>query len=204
MGNEKARHELSNKFEENNPTLYGQNIKIVAQETYLGEELGISVSDSVSLTIKKRTGLVKKSIYEIKTVVEDLRSKVVGGIKTGIQLWESCVIPFLLYNSSTWVEIKDKDLQELSKLQRLFLNTLLGVKNCPGALMLWDLGVLDMPMRIWKEKLILYHHIACLPETAVAHQMMKVQEDLHFPSLRDDLEGFLAKFEVHNVNKKCL
>ena len=35
----------------------------------------------------------------------------------------------------------------------------------------------------------------------MAHQMMKIQEYLHFPSLRDDLVGFLAKFEVHNVTE---
>ena len=184
---------------ENNPTLYGEKVKVVEQETYLGDEIGRSVAESVSLTIKKRIGLATKAIFEIKAVVEDLRSTVVGGIKTGIMLWESCVVPFLLYNSSTWLEIRENDLKVLTKLQRLFLNTLLAVRNCPAPLMLWDLGVLDMPLRILKEKALLYHHIACLPESSVAHQMMKIQESLHFPSLRDDLDRFLCKFEVQDA-----
>ena len=141
-------------------------------------------------------GLVKKAIFEIKSVVEDCRSKVVGGIHTGLLLWESCVVPFLLYNSST---SRKADLELLSKVQRLFLNSILGVKNCPASLMLWDLKMLDMPMRILREKLLLYHHISCLPKNTVAHQMMVAQERFCFPSLRNEISGFLSKFGVVDV-----
>ena len=119
------------------------------------------------------SGLVKKSIFEIKAVVEDCRSTVVGGIKTIILLWESCVLPFLLYNCSTWLQMKDGDMEILCKLQRLFLNSLLGVRNCPSALMLWDLAMLDMPLRVLREKLLLYHHICSLPETSLAFQILE-------------------------------
>ena len=71
--------------------------------------------------------------------MEDARSAVVGGIQTGLVLWRTCVLPYLLYNSSTWFQMKKSDLEMLSKLQRLFLNTLLAVKNCPAVMMMWDL-----------------------------------------------------------------
>ena len=87
----------------------------------------------------------------------------------------------------------------LSKIQRLFLNVLLGVKNCPSSLILWDLGMMDMQIRILREKLILYHHISCLPKTAIAHQIMKTQDRLNFPSLRQEILPFLAKFGVSDV-----
>ena len=67
-------------------------------ESYLGEVIGLSVSDSFSLTIKKRTGLAKKSILEIKSIVENWRSQTFGGIQVGLMLWESCVIPSLVSN----------------------------------------------------------------------------------------------------------
>ena len=101
FGKRKAREELRMKFEEVIPTLYGEKVTIKDQETYLGDQLGFRVAESVSLTIKKRIGLIKKSIYEVRAVVEDCRSKVIGGIKSGVLLWESCLIPFLLYNCST-------------------------------------------------------------------------------------------------------
>ena len=63
IGKRKAREKLLNEFEEQNPTIYGEKVKISKQETYLGDELGLSVSESASLTIKKRSGLVRKAIY---------------------------------------------------------------------------------------------------------------------------------------------
>ena len=61
---------MRKKFEENPPTLYGEPMKESEHESYLGEEIGLSVSDSITLTIRKRIGLVKKSIFEIKSIVE--------------------------------------------------------------------------------------------------------------------------------------
>ena len=43
-------------------------------ESYLGEEIGLSLSDCITLTIKKRVNLVKKSIFEIKSIVENAKS----------------------------------------------------------------------------------------------------------------------------------
>ena len=46
-------------------------MKLEKQGTYLGEDVGVSVSESVMLTINKRIGLVIKGIFEIKSVMED-------------------------------------------------------------------------------------------------------------------------------------
>ena len=114
VGKTKAREKLKEEFEENPPYLYGVKVEIADQETYLGDEFGKSVSDSISLTIRKREGLVRKSIIDIKRIVEDHRSKVMGSIKTGLLLWEMCVIPYLLNNASTWLEIKQSDMDVLN------------------------------------------------------------------------------------------
>ena len=118
---------MSEDFIEDPPLLFGEPVKLVLSESYLGDELGSSVSDSITFTINKRVGLAKKSIFEIKNIVEDCRSQVAGGIKTGLLLWESCTIPFLLFNCSTWLKIKQSDIETLSKIQNLFLTTLLQV-----------------------------------------------------------------------------
>ena len=69
LGKKKARESLIVRFDDNNPTLYGEKVKIVEEETYLGDQLAVSASESISRTIKKRIGLVKRGIYEIKAVV---------------------------------------------------------------------------------------------------------------------------------------
>ena len=71
MGKKKERTALEIFLIENPPKLYDIPINIKSQGTYLGDELGLTVSDSVTLTINKRIGIVKKSIFEIKFIIED-------------------------------------------------------------------------------------------------------------------------------------
>ena len=86
MGEEKARKKMLDDFSRNPPTLYQIPVQIKEQWSYLGGELGKNVSDCVTLTLNKRIGLVKKSIFEIKRIMEDCCSKVVGGIKSALVL----------------------------------------------------------------------------------------------------------------------
>ena len=106
MGAKKARDDLIIKFEESPSKLYGENLKLVSSESYLGDQIGFNTSESVTLTIDKRIGLAKKSVFEIKKNIEDSRSKVTGGIKTGLLLWNSCIVPFLMNNCSSWIKMK--------------------------------------------------------------------------------------------------
>ena len=108
---------------------------IESQGTYLGEEIGGSVKESVTLTLNKRLPLVKKSIFKIKHVINDCRCKVVVEIKSGLLLWNSCLIPYLYNNASTWMETSKKDIERLLKIENLFLNSLLNVYKCPAPVM---------------------------------------------------------------------
>ena len=87
LGSKKARSTLEEDFMNNPPMLYGKKMQIKKQGTYLGEEIRGSLSESVTLTINKRIGLVRKSIFEIKHIIEDCRSQVVGGIQCGLLFW---------------------------------------------------------------------------------------------------------------------
>ena len=66
--------------------------------------------------------------------------------------------------------------------------------------MLWDLGLIPMHFRILKEKLLLYHHLFTLPQSSLAHQVLLQQELLHLPSLKDEVKGFLQKYEVSDLS----
>ena len=199
LGKTKARIELEEKFSQNPPLLYGQPLAVNHKGTYLGDELSKSVSESISLTIKKRIGLTKRAIFEIKRIVEDVRSKAVGGILSGVLLWTSSVLPYLLGNCSTWFCMKKSDLDQLSKLQNLFLNVLLGVQHCPVPLMMWDLKLLLIPLRILKSKLLLYQHISHLSDSDISHRVLVQQQRLQLPGLYEDVSRFLNKYEVIDI-----
>ena len=199
LGKGKARTALEEKFLENPPLLYGKPLSIKSQGTYLGEEIGGSLSNCITLTVNKRIGLVKKSIFEIKHVIEDCRSKVAGSIQTGLLLWESCLASYLFNNASTWMDISRKDVNRLIKIQNLFLNMLLGVYKCPSVMMYWDLKMLTVPMRLLKMKLNLYHHIECQDKKAISFQMMQIQKKLKLPSLHWEVLPFLNKHQILDV-----
>ena len=192
LGAKKAREDLLNEFIDTPPTLYGEPVKIVMSGTYLGDELGSTVSESVTLTIEKRMGLAKKAVFDIKNIVEDCRSQVIGGINTGLLLYETSLIPFLLFNSSCWLQMKQSDIDKLQKLQNLFYSTLLQVHKSSVFSLHWELGALLIPMRILKEKVLLYWHISSLSENALAKTMMKI---------KDGIQSFLNESEIYDVEK---
>ena len=66
-------------------------------------------------------------MYDIRTVIEDCRSMVCGGMKAGIDIWEAAVLPKLLFNSSCWLDISTTTMQELESLQLDFYRCLLAV-----------------------------------------------------------------------------
>ena len=94
---------MENLFHENPPLLYGEKLNMDKHETWLGEEIGGSLTDCITLTLNKRIPLIRKAIFEIKHVIEDCRSRIVGGIQTGLLLWNSCLVP-LLYNNGCRAE----------------------------------------------------------------------------------------------------
>ena len=65
--------------------------------------------------------------------------------------------------------------------------------------MYWDLSVLTMHNRILKEKLLLFYHISCLPESAVARQVIEIQQHLHLRGLFEEVEGFLNRHKIVDI-----
>ena len=103
LGNKRNRCAIMEALVEKPVTLCGQNMKVVETYTYLGDQIsGLGLNESVMATILKRKGLVCKSIREIRSMIDDCRVNVVGGICAGIQVWELAVIPYLLNNCDTW------------------------------------------------------------------------------------------------------
>ena len=80
----KVRGDMENKLAQNPPLLYGKKMKQVKVEKYLGEQISSGgLAESVTATVNKRTGRVLQSIFEIRTMIDDCRSHVTGGIMTG-------------------------------------------------------------------------------------------------------------------------
>ena len=95
-------------------------------EAYLGDILSSQgLRASTDASIRDRAAKVKGSIYELRSLVEDFRMQVVGGMTAAIDLYESCIVSSLLTNSGTWTEIGDSEIELLDEKQNNFCRALL-------------------------------------------------------------------------------
>ena len=110
LGNKKETKKIDTQLNETPHLLCGTEMKRETKTKYLGDVLSSNgLADSVSETVKARTGLAMKSIYEIRSVIDDCRSSICGGLSTGLLIWESAVVPRLLYNSEVWINVQEKN-----------------------------------------------------------------------------------------------
>ena len=97
IGSHSARKAIDDELLERPVTLCGQVMKKFQEAKYLGDWISEKgLSESVACTVKKRKGFAIASIHEIRSVIDDCRSNLCGGIQVGLDIWEIGVIPMLL------------------------------------------------------------------------------------------------------------
>ena len=86
-----------------------EEIKIREKDTYLGDILHEGgLSQSVKATVDKRHGRTLSAIIEVSAILNDYRIDSIGGLKAGLDIIELAVIPSLLHNAETWIEMDSK------------------------------------------------------------------------------------------------
>ena len=79
------------------------------------------LTDSVYQTILAREGNISGAHLEASQIVNYWRSKVVGGFVSAIFLLEACVIPRLLYGSSTWIKMNAVAVSQINNIQNWYI-----------------------------------------------------------------------------------
>ena len=204
IGNKKTTEMLSNELELCPLTLYGKPMKRKISEKYLGDSIHQGgVADSVEATVKERCAKMFAAHKEIKAIVEDCRSTTLGGLKVGIDIWETAYIPSLLNNSSTWMEIKQSTIDKLEDLQNALYQSLLDVPHTtPKAALIWEVGGTKIKYRIMMNKLIFMNHIIHLEDDALAKQVQYAQQKYNVKGLSQEVEGFIKELELPNCMKE--
>ena len=99
----------------------------------------------VEATVAERLGKIKAGIREIISVVDDFRSQMICGSLGAFDLWEASVLPALMYNSETWIDINQKTVDILDECQRCFVRMLLRVpESTPKPSLLLETGLMAM------------------------------------------------------------
>ena len=178
-------------------------MKEVDSEKYLGDYIStFGATDTALTTVKKRHSKAMNAIREIKTVIEDCRAEVVGGILTGLEIWEVAVIPYLINNCDTWAYMPQTALDILDSVQNQFLRSLLATpRGSPTPALLWETGTSTMANRVLKRKLIFVHHLMNLPEDSLANECAIIQERLSFPGLISEMKDFLKGLDLPDMRE---
>ena len=159
--------------------------------------LGVPVAE----TVEAREGKIRGACLEVSQLVNDWRSRAVGGMETALMLWESCCIPSLLNGAGTWTDITSETEKKLNKTQSWFLRLVFQIgQGAPLASLLWDSGFLEMGLRIKIEKLLLVLHIRNLTENSLARQIYEEQKKLNWPGLAAETAAICLELNIEDCN----
>ena len=206
FGSKKQKEKASEELKRN-PMICGEfEVEEKQYEKWLGQVISVQgLDDSVVKTVEAREGKIKGACQEIAEIVNDWRSRVAGGMESALLLWEACVVPSLLAGAGTWVEMSATTTKKLNNIQLSFLRLVLQVgPGAPLASLLWDNSLLDMGLRIWREKLMLLFHIRSLEAKSLARITYEEQIHQQWPGLAREGDEICTELEIDSVHSSQL
>ena len=134
-----------------------QKMKRTGEYRYLGEYITDKrvETTTVDKRIKEANGIMNEILAVVSLPeIENRR------IEIGIKLAGACLDSKLLYNSETWIRIKNSDIKKLESAQYNFYKRLIRVPTgTPNIAITMELGILPMEYKIQKRKLMEYQRL---------------------------------------------
>ena len=198
FGKGKPLEKLNNELKETPLTLYGQKMIQKKKEKYLGDFLhGGGLAASVRATVEARAISLRSGAAEVRSIVEDCRSRCLGGLEVGLEIFEIAYIPALMNNAQSWIDIDKDTIGMLEDLQCNFLRILLATPaSTPRAALVWDCGTLKMKFRIMQMKLNFLHCILTQSEDSLAHQILCEQKTRNYPGLVQECGQYIRDLRI--------
>ena len=159
------------------------------------------LADCVIATIKDREPKVRAACYEAAAIVDDWRSQCVGGFCSAIDLFELAILPSLLYNSDTWVQMPKVAEEMLENIQLFFVRLVLRVPpGTPKIALRSETGLMSMKLRVWKAKCMLVHHLKGLEDDTLAKMIYEEQRRNNWPGLAAEVSEICADLGIEDTN----
>ena len=76
--------------------------------------------------------------------------------------------------------------------------------GAPLALLLFETEMLDMGLRVWREKLMLVLHLRSLGESSLARQIYEEQPSQKWPGSAGEADQICKELEIENENSTRL
>jgi hypothetical protein len=206
VGSKKQKDQIRAELEAR-PLMCGEvEMHMVEADKWLGQQLsGGGLGQSVAATVAAREGRVRGACLEIADIVEDWRTQAVGGMETALVLWEACCVPNLLHGAGTWMEMSTETEKKMNSLQNWFVRLMLRVgPGAPTASLCWDTGLMDMGLRVWKEKLLMVLYIRSLGEETLARRIYNEQKAKQWPGLSRETTKICQDLDIEDANETSI
>ena len=123
-------------------------------------------------------------------------------METALVLWERCCIPSLLHGAGTWTKVSVATIQKLNKLQQWFIRLVLQVgPGAPVAALGWETGLMEMGLRVAKEKVMMVLHLRQLGEQTLAGSIYREQVARGWPGLAQEVKEICKDLQIEDANK---
>ena len=173
-------------------------MKEVKNLKFLGDIISTTPEESIHKTVLKRQAIVKQTIIEIRTIIEDTRASNIGGINLAFDLWET-VISSLLYNAETWLNIPKKTIKLLKNIFSCFYSCIFRIgRGTPIVNYYWQVGSLTVENIILQKKLMYWFHIKNLPDESLVKEVLEKQEEKGLFCLTTEIREDLEEMKVTN------
>jgi hypothetical protein len=111
----------------------------------------------------------------------------------------------MLHGAGTWVEISPETEKRLNALQNWFVRLMLRVgPGAPTASLCWDTGLLDMGLRVWREKLRMILSLRSLGEGTLARRIYEEQRARQWPGLAREATQICEELGIEDCNVTSL
>ena len=203
LGDKKMVKNIQSEMLSSPLSLCGAPMKEKVSDKYLGDYIHTSgPRESVNCTVSNRFGRTLLGILETRAIIDDCRINTVGGIQAGIDYWEMAYLPSLINNSQTWTQLSEKSIEMLDDLQNTMYRVLLNVpRTCPKPALCWEMGGIQMELRVVMKKLNFLWHLANLDEASLAKEIFQVQKEHKLPGLVSECLQWINTLDLPNVLK---
>ena len=202
IGSKKSRKKLRKELEDTPLKLCNKDMVETDALKYLGDYLLSNLEDSVHVTVLKRVNVVKQTILDIRTVIEDTRAEKLGSMNVAFNIWDQAILGMLTYNAETWVGITKKTLKILDNLFHSFNQKIWRTSTgIPIPHYYWISGNLKFSNYILQKKVLFYFHLANLPPNSLGRIALELQEDHDTPgqTLKKEVEEHIRAIGVTDL-----
>ena len=163
---------------ESNPIIMGSGIiEHSSQEKYLGDIISENgCKESITATIKERIRKLKSKCDDIIQVSDAPQMGCLNKGNVALKLFEAQIIPALLHNCESWIDLQPKHIKVLQKFQDKFVRKVLRIPDStPKAIMQYDTGMWPMEWRIKYKKVNFVSKTMRKPITNITRKVL-IQE----------------------------